>query len=371
MRDFRVPPSGLRKILIIKPSSFGDVIHGLPVLLALSQRFPEAEIHWVVAKGFAGILEGHPLIHRLWIIDKDSWRKRRNLARTCSDIAKLRRELQNERFDLVLDLQGLFRSAMIGLFTGAAERVGFENAREGAKFSYKYRVRTDAELHAVDKNLQFARFIGCETTDPVFPLPSFGEVPEVVRGMRHYAVIAPSAGTLVKRWPIEHFGRLASLLPIPSVIVGSAADAALGNEVARLSGSRAVSLAGRTSLKELGAIIRDAQFLVSPDTGPMHLAAALNIPVFAIFGPTSPLRTGPYGKMHTIIRLELPCSPCFTRKPCPDWRCIREITPEMVLRAVHSLFENRFVSSKEPQAEQISTSPAPQQLSHCRSSKQS
>jgi heptosyltransferase I len=334
MKNLRVSPSGLRKILIIKPSSFGDVIHGLPVLHALNIRFPEAELHWVVAKGFAAILEGHPLIHRLWIIDKDSWKKPGDLARTCSELGKLWRDLRNEKFDLVIDLQGLFRSAAIGFFTGVEDRVGFEHAREGAKFSYKYRVRTDTELHAVEKNLRLAEFVGCEPADPVFALPPLGEVPDTVRGMRHYAVIAPSAGTLVKRWPARYFGRLASLLPIPSIIVGSRSDAVLGDEVAHWSNSRAVSLAGKTSLKELGAIIRGAQFLVSSDTGPMHLAAALNVPVFAIFGPTAPLRTGPYGKIHSIIRLELPCSPCFTRKPCPDWKCIREITPEMVLKVI-------------------------------------
>ncbi|MGA2403570.1 MAG: glycosyltransferase family 9 protein [Syntrophobacteraceae bacterium] len=335
MKDFNVPLSGRRKILIIKPSSFGDVIHGLPALHALSLRFPEAELHWLVAKGFDGILEDHPLIHRLWIIDKDSWRKPGILRRTWSDLRQLSHDLRAEKFDLVIDLQGLFRSAVIGFLTGTAEKAGFESAREGAKFTYKYRVRTETELHAVEKNLRLVEFVGCKPASPVFALPPLGEIPEIVKGMRQYAVIAPSAGTLVKRWPAEYFGRVASLLPIPSIIVGGRADAALGDKVASLSGSRAVSLAGKTSLKELGAIIRGAKFFVTSDSGPMHLAAALNIPVFAIFGPTSPVRTGPYGKIHTIIRLELPCSPCFTRKPCPDWRCIREVTPEMVLKAIH------------------------------------
>ena len=327
-------PSGLQKILIIKPSSFGDVIHGLPVLQAISLRFPESEIHWVVAKGFCGILEGHPLIHKLWVIDKDSWRKSANLSRTISDVNKLWLDLRRERFDLVIDLQGLFRSAVIGLFTGTKERVGFAHAREGSKFTYKYKVKTPKELHAIEKNLLLARFIGCERVETVFPFPDFGDLPEDIKGMRDYAVIAPSAGTLVKRWPAENFGRLASLLPIPAVIIGGRSDAALGDKVARVSGARAVSVAGKTSLKELGAIISRARFLVTSDSGPMHLAAALSIPVFAIFGPTSPLRTGPYGDIHTIIRKELPCSPCFTRKPCPDWSCIREITPDMVLQAI-------------------------------------
>jgi lipopolysaccharide heptosyltransferase I len=334
MKSFRVTRSGPRKILIIKPSSFGDVIHGLPVLHALSIRFPRAMFHWVVAKGFDGILKDHPLIHKLWIIDKDSWKKAGNLPRTFSELRNLSRGLRAEKFDLVIDLQGLFRSAMIGVLTGAEERVGFESAREGAKFSYKYRVRTQTELHAVEKNLQLAEFVGCGHAEPVFALPTLTEVPESVKNIGRYAVIAPSAGTLVKRWPAQYFGHLASRLPIPSIIVGGRSDAALGDEVASLSKSRAVSLAGRTSLGDLAAIIGGAEFFVSPDSGPMHLAAALNIPVFAIFGPTSPLRTGPYGKIHTVIRLNLPCSPCFTRKACPDWRCIREITPDMVLEVI-------------------------------------
>jgi lipopolysaccharide heptosyltransferase I len=334
MHGFRVPESGPLKILIIKPSSFGDVIHGLPVLHALSARFPDAVFHWVVAKGFDGILEAHPLIQKLWIIDKDSWKKALNLPRTFSELRNLSRGLRTEKFDLVIDLQGLFRSAMIGVLSGAKERIGFDNAREGARFSYKYRVRTQTELHAVEKNMQLAEFVGCRRADPVFVLPPLAEVPEVVKKIGRYAVIAPSAGTLVKRWPAQYFGDLVSRLPIPSIIVGGRADAALGEEVASLSNSRAVSLAGMTSLRELAAIIGGADFFVSPDSGPMHLAAALNIPVFAIFGPTSPLRTGPYGKIHTVIRLDLPCSPCFTRKPCPDWRCIREITPDMVVEAI-------------------------------------
>ena len=346
MKNFRTPFSCPNKILIIKPSSFGDVIHGLPVLHALSARFPEAEIHWVVAKGFDGILQEHPLIHKLWIIDKDSWKKPGNLPRTFSEIRNLSRGLRAEKFDLVIDLQGLFRSAMIGILSGAQERVGFESAREGAKYSYRYRVKTELETHAVEKNLRIAEFVGCERADPVFALPPLGEVPEIVKNLGRYAVIAPSAGTLVKRWPAQYFGYLASRLPVASVIVGGPADEALGIEVASLSNSRAVCLAGKTSLRDLAAIIGGSEFFVSPDSGPMHLAAALNVPVFAIFGPTNPLRTGPYGRIHTVIRLELPCSPCFTRKPCPDWRCIREVTPEMVLKAIEEKLvqnENRLL----------------------------
>ncbi len=331
-------PPGLRedfrKILIVKPSSFGDVIHGLPVLQALSTRFPGARIHWVVARAFASILEDHPLIDRLWVMDKDSWKRPGRLAGTFLELKRLRRGLRDEKFDLVIDLQGLFRSAMIVSFAGARESVGFKSAREGAPAFYKYRVETEPELHAVEKNLLIARFLGCETSEPRFPLPRLGEVPRIAKDLGRYAVIAPSAATLVKRWPAEHFARLAALLPFPSVIVAGRGDAEPGNEIARLSGGRAVSLAGKTSLKELGALIGGAQFVVTCDSGPMHLASALGVPAFSIFGPTSPVRTGPYGSIHTVIRLEIPCSPCYTRKPCADWRCMRDITPEKVLEAI-------------------------------------
>ncbi|MGC9195039.1 MAG: glycosyltransferase family 9 protein [Syntrophobacteraceae bacterium] len=336
MKKICVPSSGFHKILIVKPSAFGDVLHGLPVLHALSLSFPQAQIHWVVAKPFAGILEGHPLLHRLWVIDKDGWKRPGRLRNTFWELRGLRRGLRGEKFDLVIDLQGLFRSAMIVYFTGVKESVGFESAREGARFFYRYRVRTGSELHAVEKNLEIAGFVGCRTAEPQFPLISFGEPPEFIERFGRYAVIAPSAATAVKRWPAQYFGRLAALLPLPSVIVGGPSDVGLGDEIASLSGGKAVSFAGKTSLRGLGAIIKGARFLVTCDSGPMHLGAALGVPVFSIFGPTSPLRTGPYGAIHTVIRRGLACSPCFTRKVCPDWRCMRDISPEMVLEAIAS-----------------------------------
>lgn len=325
----------IRKILIIKPSALGDVIHGLPVLHALHTCFGGPEIHWVVARGFHEILEGHPLIRKLWIIDKESWKKPAKAYATVKELRRLATGLRRERFDLVVDLQGLFRSAMIGIFTGTKERAGFENAREGAKFSYKYRIRTDAELHAVDKNMLLARTLGCDAGDPVFPFPQLDLSPELSGLLPpEYAVFAPSAATLVKRWPAANFGYLASKLPTPVVIIGGKADVAIADEIASLSHGQAISLAGKTSLKELAAVIKGARFLVTADSGPMHIAAALNVPVFAVFGPTNPVRTGPYGKIHTIIRSDLSCSPCYRRKPCDAWKCMSGISAESVLEKI-------------------------------------
>ena len=195
--------------------------------------------------------------------------------------------------------------------------------------------RTDPELHAVDKNMLLARSLGCDSGDPDFPFPPLDLAPQLAQRLpAQYAVIASSAATLVKRWPAANFGYLASKLPIPAIIVGGKSDVVLGDEIAALSRGRAVSLAGNTNLIELAAIIGGAKFMVCADSGPMHIAAALNVPVFAVFGPTSPTRTGPYGKIHTIIRSDLPCSPCFKRKPCNDWRCMNGIKAEAVLNRI-------------------------------------
>jgi heptosyltransferase I len=196
-------------------------------------------------------------------------------------------------------------------------------------------------LPILDKNMLLARFLGCRTTEPAFPLPPLGPPPPVLRNMGVYAVIAPSAGTRVKRWGTENFAHLASILPIPSVIVGSKSDRELGDRIALLSNACAFSLAGRTTLRELAAIIKGAKFVVCPDTGPMHIAAALHVPVFAIFGPTNPARTGPYGNIHTIIRSGAACSPCYKRKPCADWSCMHDITPEMVLGIIQDFSDVR------------------------------
>ncbi len=321
-----------RKILIIKPSSLGDIIHALPVLPILHAGFDRPEIHWVVARQFYGILEDHPLIDVLWIIDKDSWKKPSSIFSTLGELGRLASGLRREKFDLVIDLQGLLRSAMIGLFTGTGARAGFNAAREGARYTYRYKIRTAVEMHAVDKNVLLALALTCTDHDISFPLPPLDRRPEISRLLDpEYAVIVPSAGTLVKRWPAGYFAELVSRLPLQSVIVGAPSDRALADEIVAQSHGRALSIAGRTSLRELASVIQGAKFLVSADSGPMHLAAALDVPVFAIFGPTSSLRTGPYGKIHTVIRKDMPCSPCYSRKPCPDWRCMTEITPDRVL----------------------------------------
>lgn len=288
----------------------------------MRQCFPEAEIHWVVAKGLRELLEGHPMIDRLWTIDKEGWKNLSNATATLREIKGLIRALRAEKFDLAVDLQGLLRSGLIAAAAKAKTRVGFREAREGSVFFYTHKVEGGKGVHAVSRYLKIASALGCDASEVRFPLliedcapPFSGE----------YAAIAPGARWETKTWPAGKFGELASMLPIRSVVLGGREDAALAETVVGRSGGKAVSLAGKTGLKGLACIVKNARFMVCNDSGPMHMAAALGTPVYAVFGPTSPALTGPYGEGHHVITGDAACAPCF-KKRCADMKCMDAVS---------------------------------------------
>jgi len=321
------------KILVVKPSSLGDVVHSLPFLNALKEKFPNAEVHWVIAKGLEGLLIGHPMINRLWVINKDMWKKLTHFQKSFLELRSLRRQLREEKYDVVVDLQGLLRSGVITMSTGAPVRIGFKEAREGSRFFYTHKVEGGKDIHAVDRYLKIARFLRCDASDVLFPFPLSNQRASPLTITEDYAVLVPGAQWKTKRWPFEKFGELSSLLPVKTVIVGGKKDMNRASEIVSLSKGKTFSLAGKTDLKGLIEVFRGARFVVSNDSGPMHIAAALGIRVFAIFGPTDPVRTGPYGKGHVIIREELTCAPCF-KKRCYDRKCMENLSVEKVYEVI-------------------------------------
>jgi heptosyltransferase-1 len=322
-----------QKILIVKPSSLGDVVHSLPFLNAIRERFPSAEIHWVIAKGLEDLLTGHPMIDKIWIINKDMWKKLSYIRDSLHELRIFMKGLKEEKYDIVVDLQGLLRSGIIALSTGSPLRMGFQEAREGSRFFYTHKIKGGRDVHAVDRYLKIAAFLGCAIDDICFPIPLSFDASVQAALPADYAVIAPGARWGTKRWSPEKFGKLASLLPVNTVVVGSKRDMDYAKKVLDLSKGKAVSLAGKTTLKALIEVIRGARFFISNDSGPMHIAAALGIPVFTIFGPTDPERTGPYGKGHTVIRQDISCAPCFKRT-CNDLRCMESISAGKVFKTI-------------------------------------
>ncbi|OGW33981.1 MAG: lipopolysaccharide heptosyltransferase I, partial [Nitrospirae bacterium GWD2_44_7] len=240
----------LRKILVIKPSSLGDIVHSLPFLNVLRDSFPKAEIHWIIARGLEGLLEGHPMINKLWIINKDDWKRIKGAGATIKELRSLFKSLKAERYDIVIDLQGLLRSGILAKATGAPVRIGFKEAREGSRIFYTHTVKAGKDVHAVDRYLEMAKFLGCDTSEVKFPFPlSFTSQlsPFSFQLPDKYAVIVPGARWETKRWHPERFGELASMLSIRSVIVGGESDIDIAGIVVKNSGSNAVSIVGKTN----------------------------------------------------------------------------------------------------------------------------
>lgn len=328
------------KILIIKPSSLGDVVHSLPFLNSVRKCFPQAEIHWIIARELEGLLQGHPMVNKLWIINKDEWKKIKNVKGTISELNTLFKKLKREKFDIVVDLQGLLRSGVLTAATSAPVRVGFSEAREGSKLFYTHKIKGGRDIHAVDRYLKIADFLGCDITDIRFPLPDnqspssiFHPSSLIPHTSEDYAVMVPGARKPANRWPARRFGELASVLPVETVVIGSMDDRILADEVVEASKGKAISIAGKTDLKSMMEVIKGARFMVTNDTGPMHIAVALGIRVFAIFGPADPARTGPYGEGHFVIREDVSCGPCF-RRTCSDMKCMNDLSAGKVYEII-------------------------------------
>jgi len=327
------------KILVIKPSSLGDVIHSMAFLKALKNLYPNSTVSWVISRNLSGLLDGHPLIDELIMFDKDKWQKLKNLPQSVQEILPFTRLIRKEFYDIVIDLQGLLRSGFITFCARGSVKAGFDTAREGSRYFYTHRVHTDGIGHAVDRYLEVVSYLARHIEGQgetafkqplLFPLPVDKEAA--------YAVIAFSARWLTKIWPPEHFAEVIARLPIEPVLIGGASDKPLAEIILNNSRRRGIDYTGKTSLKELVALIAGAQVVISNDTGPVHIAAALQVPLVAIYGPTSAEKTGPYGwnfphSQCTVLRASLECSPCFKRK-CSDILCLKSISPQSVLEAV-------------------------------------
>jgi lipopolysaccharide heptosyltransferase I len=316
------------RTLIIKPSSMGDIVQALPVLTALREAHPEAHVAWLVARPFAGLLEGHPRLNELILFDRHRFGQLATSVGATGDFLKFLEDLRRRKFTLTIDLQGLFRSGFLSSVTGAPDRVGFKAAREMAGLFYTLKVSTLGEVHAVDRYMAMARALGLAEPKATDHLPVHEEARAAVR--RRLAEEGVDAGEPVlvvsaharwetKQWPADRFAQVIALahakLGARAVLVGSGAAADLSRQVIQAAtAARPVDWVNRTSLAELVALIADARAMVTNDSGPMHVAAAVNTPVVAIFGPTHPDRTGPYGPGHRVISQQAACSPCFRRQ---------------------------------------------------------
>src|SRR5207248_5722085 len=268
--EIPLPTSAPRRILIIKPSAVGDVVHTLPILNLLRRRWPDAKIAWLVTPACAGLLEGHPQLDEVILFDRKRlgsiWRR----PWLWLELRRFTRSLRHRKFDLVIDLQGLFRSGWLAKKTRAPVRVGFANARELAWVFYTHRVPIDTmEQHAVSRYLKVAQFIGCDDRQVEFVFATTDEdrkyAEELIRADKNvcptdYAVLLPGTNWLTKRWPIERFAGLVNPLRqrgLACVVAGGPDAVAMAKQI-----PGAIDVTGKTTLRQLTALLEGASLVV-------------------------------------------------------------------------------------------------------------
>jgi heptosyltransferase-1 len=333
------------KILILKPSSLGDVVQALPVLRLIKSHLPASEIYWWIDSQLAPLLDGDPDLAGLVLFDRRQWAAPRHWQETWRSVQWMRRQ----RFDWVIDLQSLTRSGVFAWLANGEFTVGLDEPRECARGFYDLVARrTSFHTHAVDWYLAVLPLLGvpCHWNFSWFP-----PRPQAAAALREkwpvagarWIVLQPGARWPNKRWPVEHYAELVRLLAAANpdfrfAILGSQDERELGGTIARAAETRCLDLTGRISLLEMVEWIRLAELMVANDTGPLHVAAALGTPILALYGPTDPRRNGPYRQLNHVLQLDLPCVPC--RKPrCANVKpleCLRDIPPAVVFQIVQS-----------------------------------
>ena len=306
---------------MIKPSSFGDIVHLFPALALMRKNFPDAELDFVVNPEFAQLLDFSPFpVSRKIIFE------RRKLGgwHLLTELLKLRREIRREKYDVTIDFQGLFRSGCISWLSRSMQRAGFSGARErGAEIFYNRRIKCTA-AHAVERYAALAKElfqIKDEIFQPDLPInrAAAASLPELPR---RYIVLLPGTRWESKRFPAQFFGdicrQIKAVIPeMEFIAAGSAAEREHAGTIPDV-----LNFAGKTSLAELFELLRGAEAVIGNDSGPLHAAAALKRQVFGFYGATDPVLTGPWGKNCRSFFADCECAGCLKRQ-CPDgsYRC--------------------------------------------------
>ncbi len=314
------------RILIIKPSAVGDVVRALPVLTALRRRWPKAHISWLVARHCSEVLVGHPALNRVICFDRKAYASvGRDLSITRA-FTRFLAELRGCRFEMVIDMQGLFRSGFFSWASGAEVRIGRGDARELAGLFYTHRAAVDERrMHAAVLNAGMVTPLGVKVQPSTSDLHISAEARAGARrtlcenGLpagTPYVVIVPGTNWQTKNWPADRFGQVAAglrqRLGLRAVVVGTAGQRAMAEEIRRQEPT-AIDMCGESTLAELAAVIEGARLVVANDSGPLHMADALDVPLVGVFGPTRAEVVGPLRRTEGVIRADLPCLGCGIR----------------------------------------------------------
>jgi heptosyltransferase-1 len=366
-RDFR-------RILLIKLSAVGDVVHTIPVLNKLRRRYPSARIDWLVTPAIADLIRHHPAVSNVVLFTREDWATPWRFA-ALGRVGKLAAELRRARYDLIVDMHGQFRTAFFTLAAGAPVRIGFDRprpevwhasersfpreaykhawkgAREASWLAYTHRIPVPTlDVHAVDRYLTVGPMLGLDggPADFSFPVPAdaVARVETLLRANGIAAgdgvlLCAPGTNWETKHWSAERFAEVARHFLARGwriVLIGAQRERPVCARVAAAAPGT-FDLCGQTSLTELAALVRRSSGAITNDSGPMHMAVALDRPVVSVFGPTDALWIGPYRRPDAVLRADLPCAPCYLRqlRHCRHGHaCMGEITAAAVIERMEA-----------------------------------
>jgi lipopolysaccharide heptosyltransferase I len=353
-RKFGVDSAGEPKsVCILRLSSIGDVIHTLPVADLIRRRFPHARITWIAEKAMSPLLRNHPAIDQLLLVDTRNWRKRILTPATWMEIFRFLRYFRSQEFDVALDFQGLFKSAVLARISGASRRIGMSKPdrkeRWSSIFLNEFAPHTTSKNHIIEKNQLLLENLEIQPLNQplnfhIYPdEESVRYVEEELQKLEleQFVLINPGGGWVTKLWEVNKFAQLIDCiyhdLHMPALLLWGPGEKHLADRIARKCISPALVSFG-TDLSELIALTRKARLMVSGDSGPLHLASALGVPVVGIYGPTDPLRNGPWNPHDSACTIHYECSPCYQRT-CPiGIQCMKKMEVNPVLDAVKRTF---------------------------------
>lgn len=323
-----------QRFLILRMGALGDIVHTLPAVCALRDSYPRAGIDWLVDEKWAPILDGNPCIDRVITMNRGSW----------WNVKKCVSQLRSSGYDIAIDFQSLYRSAIFGWMSGAPKRFGFDaqySRESGAAFFYTNAIHPHG-LHKIEHNLELARAAGGHTGQIRFPLPAASKEMEEVKSILarnnvgKYFVLSPGGGWGAKCWPPERYGELHRAISQEygwqGVISFGPGEEELA-EGARRSAGVPEPIVEMFNLKQLIALLRGASLVVAGDTGPLHLASALGTPVVGLYGPTDPARNGPFSAGDIAVRKARPEETTY-RHSRPTSPAMLAISVQDVLDAV-------------------------------------
>lgn len=337
------------KILIIRLSAIGDVIHSLPILHSLRRKFNDAQIDWVVEDRASDVLINNPLISNVIVIPKSKWRKKGVCLENVSEYINIIKQLRSQNYDIAIDLQELLKSSTLAFLSGAKRRIAHDKTREFAYIfaneKLPYHDNFDPAKKIIERYLEPAAHLGAPIDEVKFTLPPINKqdsdyIDDLLIGIdksKPLTVITPATIWATKHWIEDYWSELIDMIDEKTNIIfcGVEKDNQLIDRIIQKTQRKNyLSLAGKTNLLQLIEIFNRTDILLSPDTGPAHIANATNKPVIIMpFGSTGFIRSGPYGEKHSSISMELPCQPCFKRK-CPkeenSMECMKKLTPQIV-----------------------------------------